>query len=211
MKECAVFAGGKIEDLSFIDAYEIAESCFMVICADSGYEYAKRLGIIPDLIVGDFDSYRGELPEDIEVLRSVPEKDDTDTILAVKIAAERGAERIRLYGGMGARADHAFANIQSMIYAYENNMTLKIIDEANELEVLGAGEHEFDYREKWYLSLFSLTEKADIACLCGVKYPLENEILSQSFPLGVSNEITADKAFLNIRSGLVLVIRSKMN
>lgn len=206
--KCVIFAGGEIKDLSFIDTNEIAGN--FVICADSGYKYAEKLGIVPDMIMGDFDSYRGELPENTEIYRSIPEKDDTDTMLAVKTALSRGFTEIILYGALGKRFDHAFANIQTLLYAYENGCNMRIADADNEITVQGAGETYYKKRDGWYFSIFALTETVLINKYSGVKYPLENYVLKSSFPIGVSNEITADSAFLHINSGIVLVIRSEM-
>lgn len=210
MRECAVFAGGVIENPGFIDKKELLESCSLIICADGGYRYAEALGIIPDLFVGDFDSYSGELPGGIEVHKSVPEKDDTDTLLAVREAIEAGYSEIRLYGALGARIDHAIANIQTMIFAHSRGCELKIIDEANEMFLQGAGERSYIRRDDWYFSLFAVGGNAHISSCRGVKYPIEDYQMTPEFPIGVSNEITADKAILRVDSGLVLVIRSKM-
>lgn len=209
MSICTIFAGGKISNTDFINPCEIREKSGFIICADSGLHIAEKVGIAPDLIVGDFDSYIGSLPENIEIYRSVPEKDDTDTLMAVRIAIDRGYDEIRLYGGLGARFDHSFANIQTLVFAYENGCKMTIYDADNILTLRGAGEYEFPCKNDWYFSLFALTEKADIGELKGVKYPLENYVMSISYPIGVSNEITADKAYLRINSGLVLVIESK--
>ena len=209
MSICTIFAGGKINNTDFINPCEIRENSGFIICADSGLNIAEKVGLSPDLIVGDFDSYIGSLPENIEIYRSVPEKDDTDTLMAVRIAIDRGYDEIRLYGGLGARFDHSFANIQTLVFAYENGCKMTIYDADNILTLRGAGEYEFPCKNDWYFSLFALTEKADIGELKGVKYPLENYVMSISYPIGVSNEITADKAYLRINSGLVLVIESK--
>lgn len=209
MSICTIFAGGEIRTTDFINLREIREKSGLIICADSGLSVAERLGIIPDLIVGDFDSYRGELPEDVEIHRSIPEKDDTDTILAVRIAIERGYDEIELYGGLGARLDHTYANVQTLIFALENGCRMTIVDGDNMATVRGAGEHEFPHMPDWYFSLFALTEKAVIGALKGVKYPLENYGMTIGYPIGVSNEITADRAVLRINSGIVLVVRSK--
>ena len=209
MSICTIFAGGKLSGTDFINPCEIRKNSGLIICADSGLRTAEKVGITPDLIVGDFDSYTGTLPEDVEIYRSVPEKDDTDTLMAVRIAIDRGYDEIRLYGGLGARFDHSYANIQTLIFAYENGCKMTIHDSDNLLTVRGAGEYEFPCKPDWYFSLFALTEKADIGELKGVKYPLENYEMSIAYPIGVSNEITADKAYLSIKSGLVLVIESK--
>lgn len=209
MNICTIFAGGKLKGTDFMNPCEIRGNSGLIICADSGLSIAEKVGITPDLIVGDFDSYTGSLPEDIEIYRSVPEKDDTDTLMAVRIAIERGYDEIRLYGGLGARFDHSFANIQTLVFAHENGCKMTIYDADNVLTVRGAGEYEFPCKAGWYFSLFVLTENAFIGELKGVKYPLENYVMSISYPIGVSNEITADKAYLRINSGLVLVIESK--
>lgn len=206
--KCVIFAGGEIKDLSFIDTAELSHN--FVICADSGYKYAEELGIVPDIIMGDFDSYTGRLPENTEIYRSIPEKDDTDTMLAVKTAISRGFTEIVLYGALGKRFDHAFANIQSLVYAYENGCAMSILDSDNEITVQGSGEKDYLKRKGWYFSIFALTDTAVISRYSGVKYPLENYLLKSSFPIGVSNEIMADKAVLQIDSGLILVVRSKM-
>lgn len=212
MKICHIFAGG---DLGDIADYWFPDHGGYVICADSGYKHAKKLKLRPDVIVGDFDSYSGKLPADCEIIRTVPEKDDTDTLMAVKIAIERGYDLLYLYGAMGgARFDHAFANIQTILYAREHGASLRLI--GNEyVTVQGADEGEAMYcdeAERWgyrYLSIFALTETVRIKSLRGVKYPLENYEMKASYPIGVSNEITGGQAFLEIESGLALVMQTK--
>lgn len=208
MSECSIFAGGVIESLDHIDCDRVRSG--LVICADRGYEYVKKLGIEPDVIVGDFDSYSGSLPDKAEILRSVPEKDDTDTMLAVKTAIDRGADRITLYGALGARFDHAFANVQTLLYAHEQGCEMTIADSGNIISVQGAGRQSYPLMKDWYFSVFSLSERAEISSISGVKYSLENAVLTRSFPLGVSNEITDSEAVVAVRSGLLLVVRSRM-
>ncbi|MCM1132761.1 MAG: thiamine diphosphokinase [Ruminococcus flavefaciens] len=208
--KCAVFAGGLIENTDFIDSAELTAECGLIICADSGYRYAEKLGITPDIIMGDFDSYTGGFPDNTEIYRSIPEKDDTDTLLAVKTAILRGCDEIVLYGALGKRFDHTFANIQTLVYAFENGCAMSIIDADNEITVQGSGERHYRKRDGWYFSIFSLTDTALIKKYSGVKYPLEDYLLKSGFPIGVSNEIKADEAVLQIESGLVLVVRSEM-
>lgn len=207
---CAIFAGGEIKELGFINPDNIRNGFDMVICADSGYKYAVEIGIVPDIIVGDFDSYSGSLPENVRLYRSIPEKDDTDTMLAVKIAIESGCNDICLYGALGRRFDHTFANIQTLVYAYENNCNMSIIDSDNEIMIQGAECRHYNKRDGWYFSIFALTDTVFINEYNGVKYPLKNYTLKKSYPIGVSNEITESEAVLNVQSGIVLVVRSKM-
>ncbi|MDE7104933.1 MAG: thiamine diphosphokinase [Ruminococcus sp.] len=210
MKKCVIFAGGVINDLSFINSEKLVKESDLIICADSGYVYAKKLDIVPNIILGDFDSYSGNFPDGAEIYRSIPEKDDTDTMLAVKTALSRGCNEITLYGALGKRFDHTFANIQTLIYAYENSCKMIVIDSENEITIQGAGECRYKNREGWYFSVFALTETVEIFKFSGVKYSLENFNLKISFPIGVSNEIEGEEAVLNIKNGLVLIVCSKM-
>lgn len=209
MKRCAIFAGGDMPDRDCYNksSYWEKYSCF--ICADCGYRHAVRLGIRPDVIVGDFDSYCEELPKGVEELRGVPEKDDTDTLMAVKKAIEMGYSNIDLYGALGGkRFEHSFANIQAMIYALQQGCHLEIKGESH-LLVQGVDEGAVKYgniQGGMYMSVFALTESVGIEYLRSVKYPLEDYRMVQSFPIGVSNEIVGEEAVLRIKDGLALVI-----
>lgn len=200
-----IFAGGVLNGSDFI----CIESDDRVICADRGIVHAQKLKIVPDLIIGDFDSYKSQLPENVEILRSVPEKDDTDTMLAVKTAISRGAKKIRIYGALGGRFDHTFANIQTLKFASENGCWAEIADEGNRIMLREKGVHQFRKMDGWYFSIFSYSEELNIKSLRGVKYPLENYLMKNSFPIGVSNEFEADSAELSIDSGTSLIIFSR--
>ena len=211
MRRCHIFAGG---DLGCKPTKEYFRSRNgFVICADSGYKHVRKLGLVPDIIVGDFDSYKGRLPENAEIIRTVPEKDDTDTLMAVKIAIERGYREIWLYGALGGeRFDHAVANIQTMLYAREHGARLILCgNEWVSLQGSDEIERNAQYPKKYgdrYFSVFAVTETVKIKRLSGVKYPLEDYEMRRSFPIGVSNEITGESAVLDIESGLALVIQS---
>lgn len=199
---CRIFAGGELGNIQ-------KPTDGFIICADSGYRHAKALGIKPNIIVGDFDSYSGELPDDCEIHRSVPEKDDTDTLLAVKIAIERGYDRIFLYGAMGgSRFDHAFANIQIMLYAREHCAELILLGNER-IALQGAGICRYPKADgDAYFSVFAITENVRIKSMSGVKYTLKNYEMKPSFPIGVSNEIIESEAVLEIESGIAIIIQS---
>lgn len=212
-KWCAIFAGGDMPDVMPYNLPEYYKDFECVICADSGYKHAKRLEIVPDVIVGDFDSYDGELPEGVEVIRTVPEKDDTDTLMAIKKAIAMGYNEISLFGALGGkRFEHTIANIQTMMYAREHGCKLGIYGEST-LLLQGAEDGEQNYLredEGTYLSVFAMTESADIEYMRGVKYPLENYRMVQSFPICVSNEITGTTADIKLKSGVVLIVMTVM-
>ena len=108
---CAIISGGEYSPMDDIKAAEY------IIACDRGYSYAKRSGIVPDLLLGDFDSYTGKLPEGAAVERLPREKDDTDTMHAVRRALELGFTRISLYCALGGRLDHLLANLQHRLLA----------------------------------------------------------------------------------------------
>ena len=209
MKKCAIFAGGDVPEKSKDWILERLRDTDLVICADCGYNHAMKLGIVPNIIVGDFDSYTDALPTGVEVLQSVPDKDDTDTLMAVKHAIELGYNDIDLYGGIGGdRFEHSFANIQTMIYAYQQGCNLNIYGDSD-LMIQGADDGDVVYKNRKngvYMSVFALSESVGIDYLRGVKYPLEDYCMVQSFPIGVSNEIVGETAKLRINNGLALII-----
>lgn len=208
MRKCAIIAGGDMPDNKEYDITVRRECYGHIICADSGLYNAEKFGIKPDIIIGDFDSYKDELPEDTEIISALPEKDDTDTLLAVKRAIELGYNNIDLYGALGGeRFEHSIANIQTMIYALQQGCDLKIYGNST-LSVQTADDGEIHYRNSKcgvYLSVFSLSETVGIDYIRGVKYPLEKYLMVQSFPIGVGNEIIGEAA-IRIKHGLALII-----
>ncbi|NLP25840.1 MAG: thiamine diphosphokinase [Clostridiales bacterium] len=205
MKDCYIFSGGEISDYSIIDIVDNA----YIICADSGYLHAKRLEIIPNCIIGDFDTYNGGVPAGIEIIKYKAEKDDTDTMLAVKLALEKGYTDICIFGALGGRFDHTMANIQTLQYIYKHGGNGKIISDNDCIMLQGTGTKTYTRHEGYYFSLLSISDKTDGVTTGGLKYNLEDAILTSNFPIGVSNQIMNEFASITIKNGLLLVIFSK--
>ncbi len=142
MKICHIFSGGELKNLDFIKI----DSADMIVCADRGLKYVQELEITPNIIVGDFDSFTGALPDNVEILRSPPEKDDTDTMLAVKTAIANGAEHIRIYGALGGRFDHTYANVQALKYIFMQGCTAVLEDSENMITLQNCGECRYPAR-----------------------------------------------------------------
>lgn len=176
-----------------------------LICADGGWTHAKRFGLMPDLLIGDFDSLSGDELPSCGVLRFPPEKDDTDAMLAVKWAMERGCTEFLIYGALGGRLDHTIANIQLLYWLLAHGAQGTLIDENNRVSMLSAGMSAVFGKRDGYFSLFAYSQDCRVT-LEGVQYPLENHLLSCGFPLGVSNRVTASKAVLSVSEGTVLVM-----
>lgn len=201
MQSCWIFGGAP-----FGGKVTIPEDAY-IIAADSGYSAVKRLGFTPDLTLGDFDSLL-EKPVCGEIMTVAAEKDDTDTMLAVKTALEKGYKDISIVGAIGGRLDHTFANIQTLAYILQHGGFGRLIGENDTVELLNAGEYAYERKDGMYLSLFSYGENAVLTSR-GTKYDLTEHTLDNTFPLGVSNEITSDKCRISVHKGQLLVIFSK--
>ncbi|MCI1269339.1 MAG: thiamine diphosphokinase [Ruminococcus sp.] len=206
MCEYIIFSGGELDCTKII----VPNTNAVVICADRGLEYAKSLGISPDIVLGDFDSYAGTLPENAEIHKCAPEKDDTDTMLAVKLALDRGAKKIMIYGTFGGRFDHTYANVQTLKFILGRGAEGILRDEKNIVFMRNAGTYVFERINGFYFSVFAYTDQISVRKLSGVKYPLENAVISSDFPIGVSNEILSEKAVIDIECGTALIAFSKM-
>ena len=206
-KKCSVIAGAHISDTSVLDN---AKGTY-VICADGGYDTAIRCGIVADVLIGDFDTLSALPSDGCEIIAYAPEKDDTDTMLAIKLAIERGYTDITIYGAVGGRLDHTYANIQSLEYIDKQGCRGMLAGDNEIVYVQSADRAEYNRANGCYFSVFSLSDKCEGIYLEGVKYPLCDAVLERSFPLGVSNEITADMAIIRKSSGKLLIIIAKKN
>lgn len=179
-----------------------------VIACDAGYIHAQRADIVPDVIIGDFDSYLGDLPGGVEIIRTKPEKDDTDTMMALKLAIRRGYRRIMLVGALGGRIDHMLANISLIAFAATKGADLQIVDGHHQIFAVRDGKRRVP-RSSWRnLSVFAFDTECTGVTLRGVKYLLEGAVLTNTFALGVSNEFTEDIAEISVESGILIVVLS---
>ena len=179
-----------------------------IICADGGYIYAKELKIKPNLIVGDFDSLTEEV-KDIEVLKYSPEKNETDTYLAIQEGIKRGYHDFVLYGCLGGRIEHTIANLQIMAKFIKKGASIEIVDDETYIKLLKRHDQVgINANFKGYISLFSLSRFSTLS-IKGLKYPLNHATISSHFPLGLDNEATTEDGIIKIHYGLVLLIISK--
>ncbi len=220
--KCYIFTGYIEENLKRLD---IGND--FLICADKGYEKALENGFYPDVVIGDFDSIEDveKLKEEknkllknkrTKILKYSAEKDETDTLLAVQYALEKGFDEITIVGGLGGRLDHTMANIQTMAFVKEywknqgkKNNKICICDEKNWATVLENEEIVIESEKGKYLSLISFGDKVEIIETENLKWDLKNAILENSYPLGVSNQIERDKGRIKVGKGKLLVIISQ--
>ncbi|MBQ9686851.1 MAG: thiamine diphosphokinase [Oscillospiraceae bacterium] len=203
MKRCVIVAGGDYAPIAPLEAGDFILAC------DRGYVHTQREGLTPDLLMGDFDSYDGALPEDVPVERFPVEKDDTDTMLAIRWAAAHGFEAVRICCGFGGRFDHTLANIQSLHFAVRAGMEAAMDDERTTVRVLLPGEYRVPCHEGWTLSVFALTDRCENLRIHGTKYEAEGVTLTNAFPLGVSNAFRGD-ARLAFDSGVLCLVCARL-
>lgn len=201
MRRCFIFAAG-----TFYGLRERPVPGDLVIAADAGYRSCREAGITPDLLLGDFDSM-DQPPDFPNVLRSPVEKDDTDTMLAVKTALDNGCKEIYLYGGTGGvRLDHTLANLQSLLYLRRRNARGWMYDRDFLWTVIENETLTVERTVEWgLLSAFCLGADASGVDEEGVQYPLKDAVLSAEFPLGVSNHILEPTARITVRKGALAV------
>ncbi|MBQ4064851.1 MAG: thiamine diphosphokinase [Clostridia bacterium] len=176
-----------------------------MIAADGGLKKLNDLGVKPDLILGDFDSFDGN-PSGDDVLTYPVEKDDTDTMLAVKEALKRGYRTLWISGGVGGRLDHTVANLQTLLFAEKHGATAYLVSDSQTATIVADGMLTFSDACSGKLSVFSMGETAAGVTLRGLHYCAENISLTNAFPLGVSNAFTGETAEVSVRKGSLLVI-----
>ena len=206
MRRCVIIGGASIGDSDAVCRW-LRPDDYVIYC-DCGLRHMDGLGVEPDLIVGDFDSYSN--PEfDTETIVLPCEKDDTDTVFAVKEALRRGFEDFLLIGVVGERLDHTLGNVSILLMLDSEGEVGTIIDDYSEMEIVSDRcEMPCIIDDSYvYFSLINISGTARGVTIRGAKYPLENASLSANFQLGVSNEVLPGKvAEVCVASGRVLVV-----
>ena len=202
-KRAVIMAGADIKDYSF---YKPLGTDF-IICADRGYRHCKALGLVPHVLLGDFDSLDIPIPDGIEKYTFPAEKDETDLQLAIDYAISKGYDEIYAIGVFGGRCDHFLGNISLMKWASDRGASLTFEDTDTYMFLL-KGDKVVPKRENHYLSVIPFFEDATIS-LTGTKYPAENVTFHAGDTLGISNEIVEETARINIEKGSALVMLCK--
>lgn len=202
MKRCFIFAAGTFYGLR--ERPDIPGD--LVIAADAGYRICLREKIVPDLLLGDFDSM--EPPADAAHICRLPvEKDDTDTLAALRVGLERGCTDFLIYGGTGGkRLDHTLANLQSLLFLRRRGGRGWLYGDDFLWTVIENGSITVQRTVEWgLLSVFCLGDRAEGVNEAGVQYPLENAVLGPDFPIGVSNHILDPAARISVGRGALAV------
>ena len=170
----------------------------LLLCADGGYERALAYGLVPDGVIGDFDSMPRERVDGCPVITLPTHKDDTDTARCMEEGRRRGYRSFVLAGGVGGRLDHTLSNMQLLYDAALRGEEAILIGGCNQMRILLPGSYTLPRITGWKLSLLAYTPQVKGVCLQGVEYPLSSAVLNNRFPLGVSNEWTAAQSIVTM-------------
>ena len=174
-----------------------------VLCADGGWELARRAGVTPDCVLGDFDS--SDAPAGVTVRRFPREKDDTDTMLCLKQGLAMGFDDFWIVGGFGGRLDHTLANLQTLHYAALRGARAQMRDGGAWASAVCRGQVRVPNLGGGF-SVFALDERCAGVSIRGAKYQVEDAVLSNAFPLGVSNAFAGDEALVSVKEGTLLAV-----
>jgi thiamine pyrophosphokinase len=207
MKETLIVLNGlytnnKKEFLKLIEPYN------NIIAVDGGYKFLKEISQKePNTIIGDFDSLNrdSKLLNDFngEIYEFSSDKDKTDGELAIDYCKENDINKISIIGATGGRIDQQYGNIILLDYALKNGIQANIIEPGLKI---GITDDKKTIKNKidFTLSIFSLTKKTTIKKLTGVKYELDNHILTRESSLGISNIILKDDVLIDVSKGKLL-------
>lgn len=213
-----IVSGGTIE-LDFMKEYLSRHSFDCIIAVDGGLNTIARLNMVPSYVVGDFDTVTPEVLDcyrsnpNIKFIQYNPEKDYTDTQIAITKAIEIGSLSITIFGALGTRMDHTLSNVRLLYMPLELGIDAVIVNYHNRVRLLGVKrkEIELEKSEYRYVSVLPFTETVTGLTLEGMKYPLKNyEMLAaRDCSLGVSNEIVGECATIKLKTGKIILVESR--
>jgi len=214
-KRTVIVTGGELkEDFALSVLGEAEHNC--IIGVDRGMEFLYKNRIMPNYIVGDFDSvdvkvadyYRNETSVPIREYNS--EKDASDTEIALKLAVTLGCKELVLLGATGGRLDHLWANVQTLTIPFRAGIDAVILDDRNRVRLIG-GETVLKKSEAYgpYFSVFPLGKEIYNFNITGAKYPLKNHVLTPYDSLCTSNQFEEDEVKISFLSGIVILMETR--
>ena len=197
-KHCTVICAGEVGTL------RVPADSF-VICADGGLAHAKKAGIEPDLIVGDFDSF-GQIPQGKNVRVHPVAKDETDSFLAADYALERGCDVFLFYGCLGGRFDHTLANLQLLRRLCLCGCHATLIGaDGTRITAIRNETLSFSAALTGSIGVFSLTPESRGVTVKNLRYEAENVTLNDHTSLGASNAFCGKAAQIGVTDGMLLI------
>lgn len=201
---CVIISGSP--DTNVEEIKSLCTSDDFIVCADSGYSFAKKAGLTPNLIIGDFDSLKEELPQNTEVVKLNTHKDDTDTEHCVMECIRRGYKDFLLLGSIGGRTDHTFANIATLAFLSEYNYNGIARNNGEEIRILKEGSYEMNDKKGLIFSVFPYGCESVNVTYKGAEYMLNNKTLTYNVSRGISNVFVDDEAEITINRDRAILL-----
>lgn len=176
-----------------------------IIAADGGLKNVQKFNLTPNCTVGDFDSLK-YVPSGDNVIKHPVKKDDTDTILAVNTALEKGYKNFVILGCLGGRLDQTYASTQTASYIAEKGGNAVFCDGETYLTVIKNNKIRFSCENSGLISIFACSGVARKVSINNLLYELSDVDLTPDYPLGVSNEFTGKDATVTVGDGKLCII-----
>jgi len=204
MSRCVIIGGADIADYSCIKKYLKEDDCF--IFCDSGLKHMDGLGIRPDLIIGDFDSW-DDPHMDVETVALPRVKDDTDTYYAAKEAKKRGFSEVLMIGTTGGRIDHTLGNIYILYDLDDAGIDAAAVDDYSEMSIISRKPAHISDRYPFF-SVLNMTGTAEGIDIKNAKYELKDAVIRSGYQYGISNEVIKGReAEVSVRKGRLLLVK----
>lgn len=210
-----IVTGGSVDTI-FMKSFMMHNTYDYIIGVDKGVEYLHNLQLMPNLVMGDFDSANSKVLQQylnndkVTVERFIAEKDETDTHLAIIEAINKGSNEIDIIGGIGSRIDHTLANINVLMIPLEKGIKCRLINRNNIISLINSNINleKNDYN---YISLIPLTSQVMGITTSGLKYELNGYNMEQGVSIGVSNEFKKDVDYveITIKKGILIILRAR--
>ena len=204
MGTCLIISGGDFSPIPDNIHYDY------VIACDHGYDHARSLKIKPDLIVGDFDScdtQRGDI-DDIPIREFPAQKDDSDTMLAIRYALSADYKHVIICCALGGRLDHTLANIQSMAFVASHGGECELVSTSEYLRTFTGGVLHLPRKDGYSLSVYALSDKCTNVSIYGSAYDIKEATITNNFPLGLSNYWKNESVTITMSDGILLIVES---
>lgn len=182
-----------------------------LVCADGGLNHAFNLGIVPQVVIGDFDSTPAKIlsyyrEKGCKIIKHPIIKDKTDTELALDYAIDQNPSSIDILAGLGTRLDHSLANVHLLKKTLDRKIPTRIITENSDVMLIDS-QIQLQGEMGDGVSLLPLTSAVTGVFATGLAYPLVNGVFTIGKPYGVSNYMIQTRVDIKIASGLLLVIK----
>lgn len=231
-QRCVIIGAAEIQNYEKIKKY-FRNDDYYIYC-DAGLKHQEALGVWPNLIIGDFDSYsKAEMERKYQEIKNAHEdslnqnqkqaqaaarkppelivlpceKDDTDTVFAVKEAMRRNFAEFLLVGVIGQRLDHTLANVSILYMLDEAGKQGRILDDYSEMQLVSGSPARIDDTCA-YFSLLNVSGQAEGVTITHAKYPLQDAAIHCEYQYGVSNEVLpGETAEVTVARGKLLLIK----